>query len=37
MDLKSEVRIIMQRSPTALTVDQVAQELAERLKGDIRF
>jgi hypothetical protein len=36
MDLKSEVRAVMLGSKTALTVDQVAAEVAERIKGEIR-
>jgi hypothetical protein len=36
MNLENEVRTIMHQSKDALTVDQVAQELAERIKGEIR-
>ena len=36
MDLKSEVRKVMQRSTKALTVDQVAAGAAESLQQGIR-
>jgi hypothetical protein len=36
MNLENEVRTVMRLSATALTVDQVTQEVAERLKDEIR-
>ncbi len=36
MDLRSEVRTVMQHSKNALTVDQVANEVAQRIKREIR-
>ena len=36
MNLEAEVRAVMRESRNALTVDQVAQEVAERIKGEIR-
>ena len=36
MNLEGEVRAVMHESRNALTVDQVAQEVAERIKGEIR-
>jgi hypothetical protein len=36
MDLKREVRTVMQHSKDALTVDQVANEVAEKIKGEIQ-
>jgi hypothetical protein len=36
MDLEHEVRTIMRLSDIALTVDQITQEVAERLKDEIR-
>lgn len=36
MDLRSEVLMVLQHSNIALTVDQVAQKVAERLHDDIR-
>jgi len=36
MDLENEVRTILSRSVTALTVDEVAQVVAKRLKDEIR-
>ena len=36
MDLESEVRTVMRHSQKALTVDQVANEVAESIKGEIR-
>jgi hypothetical protein len=34
--LEHEVRAVMQQSAKALTVDQVSQEVAMRMKDDIR-
>jgi hypothetical protein len=36
MDLEHEVRAVMRQSAYALTVDQVTQEIAAPIKGEIR-
>ena len=36
MNLEHEVRTVMRQSAKALTVDQVTQEVAERIKDEIR-
>src|SRR6266404_7690461 len=36
MNLENEVRTVMRQSGNALTVDQVTQEVAERIKDEIR-
>jgi isopentenyl phosphate kinase len=36
MNLEHEVRTVMRQSANALTVDQVTQEVAERIKSEIR-
>ena len=36
MNLEYEVRTVMRQSVKALTVDQVTQEVAERIKDEIR-
>jgi hypothetical protein len=36
MDLENEVHTILSQSTIALSVDEVAQELAERFKDEIR-
>jgi predicted transcriptional regulator of viral defense system len=36
MNLENEIHTIMRQSAKALTVDQVAQEVAERAKDEIR-
>jgi coproporphyrinogen III oxidase-like Fe-S oxidoreductase len=36
MDLEYEIRAVMRDSENALTVEQVTQEIAERLKQEIR-
>jgi len=36
MDLEHEVRTVMRQSATALTVDQVTQEVADRIKDEVR-
>ena len=36
MDLEHEVRTVMRQSANALTVDQVTQQIAERITDEVR-
>lgn len=36
MNLRQEIQTVMQQSKNALTVDQISQEVAERMKKEVR-